>query len=52
MTDGQLAVGHVLVSALIHATGDVIVKLTSKRLAVMAAIDTLCCHRSWDRDGI
>ena len=42
MTDGQLAVALVLVSALMHATWNAIVKLSGERLAVMAVIDTLC----------
>jgi drug/metabolite transporter (DMT)-like permease len=43
MTDGQIAVGLVLASALMHATWNAIVKLSGERLAVMAVIDTLCC---------
>jgi drug/metabolite transporter (DMT)-like permease len=42
MTDGQIAVGLVLVSALMHATWNAIVKFSGERLAVMAVIDTLC----------
>lgn len=42
MTNGQLAVALVLVSALMHATWNAIVKLSGERLAVMAVIDTLC----------
>lgn len=42
MTDAQLAIGLVLVSALMHATWNAIVKLSGDRLAVMAAIDSLC----------
>ena len=42
MTDGQIAVGLVLVSAMMHATWNAIVKLSGERVAVMAAIDTLC----------
>lgn len=43
MTDGQIAVVLVLVSALMHATWNAIVKFSGERLAVMAVIDTLCC---------
>ena len=43
MTDGQIAVGLVLLSALMHATWNAIVKLAGERMAVMAVIDTLCC---------
>jgi len=42
MTDGQLAIGLVLLSALMHATWNAIVKLSGDRLAVMAVIDSLC----------
>ncbi|MEP7084008.1 MAG: EamA family transporter [Betaproteobacteria bacterium] len=42
MTDGQTAVALVLVSALMHATWNAIVKLSGDRLAVMAVMDTLC----------
>src|SRR5687767_822902 len=42
MTDGQLAIGLVLLSAIMHATWNAIVKLSGERLAVMAVIDTLC----------
>jgi drug/metabolite transporter (DMT)-like permease len=43
MTDGQIAVSLVLLSALMHATWNAIVKLSGERLAVLAVIDTLCC---------
>lgn len=43
MTDGQIAVALVLVSALMHATWNAIVKLSGERLAVMAVVDSLCC---------
>ena len=42
MTDGQIAVALVLVSALMHATWNAIVKLSGERLAVMAVVDSLC----------
>lgn len=43
MTDGQIAVGLVLASALMHATWNAIVKLSGDRTVVLAAIDALCC---------
>jgi drug/metabolite transporter (DMT)-like permease len=43
LTPGQIAVVLVLVSALMHATWNAIVKFSGERLAVMAVIDTLCC---------
>jgi len=43
LTDGQLAVGLVLVSALMHATWNAIVKLSGERVAVIGVIETLCC---------
>ena len=42
MTDGQIAVVLVLVSALMHATWNAIVKFSGERLAVMAVIDAMC----------
>ena len=42
MTGGQLAVVLVLISALMHATWNAIVKLSGERLAVMAVVDTIC----------
>jgi len=42
LTDGQLAVGLVLLSALMHATWNAIVKFSGERLVVLAVIDAMC----------
>jgi drug/metabolite transporter (DMT)-like permease len=42
MTDGQIAVGLVLLSALMHATWNAIVKFSGERMVVLAVIDTMC----------
>src|SRR4051794_27359706 len=43
VTDGQLAICLVLLSALMHATWNAIVKLSGERVAVIGVIETLCC---------